>query len=70
MTPPLSVTRGMEVQATRSVVGVGLDDTFLLTIWKSPGKSVEQDGGVPVFVCAETVATRARRARAYFIIQM
>lgn len=45
-----------------------MDDTFLLTIWKSPGKSVEQDGGVPVAVCAETVATKARRATAYCIV--
>lgn len=37
-------------------------------ISKSCGKSVEHDGGVPVAVCAETVATKARRAAAYCIV--
>ncbi len=52
--------------ATRSRLGV--DDTLTAAISKTCGKSVEQDGGVPVAVCAETVATNARSATAYCIV--
>jgi len=44
------------------------DDTLTLAIWKLLAKLVSHDGGVPVAVCAETEATRARRAIVYCIV--